>query len=428
MNISQLHKLFLSCKGVCTDTRKITPGVMFFALKGENFDGNDFAADALAAGAKYAVVSALPENAGEEFILVDDTLKTLRALAKYHREQFSIPVLGITGTNGKTTTKELVNAVLSTKFNTLCTEGNLNNHIGVPLTLLRLNSFHQIAVVEMGASHPGEIRDSVELAQLGFGLVTNVGAAHLEGFGSLEGVKKTKGELYDWVMDHNGVVFYNADNSILEDMVASRGLSKTVRYGVKEQGVRILPVSAEHPSLALILKDGTNIDTSLIGSYNADNVLAALSVGGYFGVDLNKAVKAIEDYTPSNSRSQLVKTADNVLIVDAYNANVASMTASLNNFAATSFPNKVLILGDMYELGAFSEQAHRDILAIAHKITDEVYLVGRGEFRKVATPSDKVFSSSAELKDYLSENKLCGKTILIKGSNSNKLGILKEAL
>ncbi|MBP5210284.1 MAG: UDP-N-acetylmuramoyl-tripeptide--D-alanyl-D-alanine ligase, partial [Bacteroidales bacterium] len=222
MDIKSLHKLFLSCKGVSTDTRKIEPGVMFFALKGENFDGNDFAEQAVASGAEYAVVSRLPENADGRFILVDDTLNTLRELAKYHREQFDIPVLGITGTNGKTTTKELVNAVLSAKFNTLCTEGNLNNHIGVPLTLLRMNASHQIAVVEMGASHPGEINDSVKLAQPGFGLVTNVGAAHLEGFGSLEGVKKTKGELYDWVSAHGGVVFYNADNPLLEEMVSSR--------------------------------------------------------------------------------------------------------------------------------------------------------------------------------------------------------------
>lgn len=432
MDIKNIYELFLSCSTICTDTRKIVQGSMFVALKGDSFDGNDYAQEAIELGSKYAIVSKLPANADERFILVEDTLLALQSLAKYHREQFNIPVIGITGTNGKTTTKELVNIVLSTSFKTLCTEGNLNNHIGVPLTLLRLNKEHEIAVIEMGASHPGEISDLVNISQPNYGLITNVGEAHLEGFGSFEGVKKTKGELYEWLSIHKGLVFYNADNSHLVEMLANHKVKNKQPYGILFSGSKIGEVSAEKPTLSLLYNDKKGasrlIKTSMIGAYNADNVLAALTIGLHFGVDIDQAIAAVEAYSPSNSRSQLVKTEDNILIIDAYNANVDSMRVALKNFAETQFSNKVLILGDMLELGVYSEQAHKEILSLAKAITNEIFLVGKREFRNVAEPSDKVFTTSLELKEYFTENHLQGKTILIKGSNSNKLGILREVL
>ncbi|MDD2594849.1 MAG: UDP-N-acetylmuramoyl-tripeptide--D-alanyl-D-alanine ligase [Bacteroidales bacterium] len=448
---AEIYSFYRECSGITTDSRNITENVMFFALKGDKFDGNDFAIDALKAGAKYAVVDR-PALADEDscrsgrLIIVPDVLKTLQLLASYHRNQFDIPVIAITGTNGKTTTKELVNAVLSTKYNVVATQGNLNNHIGVPLTLFRLNSETQIAVVEMGASAPGEIKSSVETAHPGYGLVSNVGKAHLLGFGSFDGVKKTKGELYDYLQQHNGVAFYNEDNPHLREMISERNLKNTVKYGLNYSKSKILAVSADSPFLRVQLSlsgdtsildeaaEQTIVNTHLVGGYNADNLLAALCVGRYFNVPLKDAVRAIENYIPSNNRSQMVRTSGNLLIVDAYNANPTSMRASLDNFSNTEFQNKTLILGDMLELGADSTQEHKTILEAALRVcdkSDNIFLVGR-EFKKAAEESScsniKLFSDSEALKTYFEAHPLVGRTILVKGSNGIRLEKLLPAL
>lgn len=332
ISVEELYALYRKCTGITTDSRNIKEGTMFFALKGEKFDGNDFAEDALKAGARYAVVDRfLLEGTayrGRKCIVVENSLAMLQQMAAYHRKQFDIPVVGITGTNGKTTTKELVAAVLSKKYNLVATQANYNNHIGVPLTLFRIDERTDMAVVEMGASAPGEIAELTKIVQPTCGLITTVGKAHLQGFGSFEGVKKTKGELYDILRQRGGVVFYNADNPHLCEMVSHRPGLCVRKYGVREQDVKVLPATPDSPFLKLELTHDdkpVTITTHLVGDYNADNVMAALAVGTYFEVPFKKMVAAIEAYTPSNSRSQLVKTAHNTLVIDAYNANPSSM-------------------------------------------------------------------------------------------------------
>ncbi len=436
-NVEKLYKLFKDCKGYTTDTREIAGGEMFFALKGDNFDANEFAAHAVERGARYCVVDNVhvyencSESLSDRLVAVDDTLTAFRALAKYHRSLFDIPVIGITGTNGKTTTKEMVNAVLCTKYNVTCTKGNRNNHIGVPMTLLEITPETEIAVIEMGANHPGEIEASVSLAMPTHGLVTNVGEAHLEGFGDFEGVKKTKGELYDWLSEHGGIAFYDADNAYLDEMVRLRKGMQLMPYGVEYAGMRVLKTSRVNPYLTMEVETAnvvSRITTRLIGAYNATNVAAALAVGGYFEVDFDAAVAAIEAYVPSNSRSQLIDTGRNIVILDAYNANASSMNAALDNFAATSFPNKVLVLGDMLELGKYSAEAHAQILDKARKITGEIYLVGSSEFKAVAAEGDLVFDTSLQLKEFFRKLQPEGKTILIKGSNATRLPLIMEVL
>ena len=440
ISVEELYELYKKCSGITTDSRQIKEGVMFFALKGEKFDGNDFAEDALKAGARYAVVDRfLLEDVsykGRKCIVVENTLDMLQQLASYHRSQFDIPVVGITGTNGKTTTKELVAAVLAKKFNIVATASNFNNHIGVPLTLFRLDEHTELAVVEMGASAPGEITQLTGIVQPTCGLITTVGKAHLQGFGSFEGVKKTKGELYDHLRQKGGVVFYNADNPDLCEMVSHRTGLITRRYGIKEQGVRILPATAESPYLTLEMENEGNtvtISTHLIGDYNADNVMAALAVGSHFGVPFLRMVEAIETYTPSNSRSQLVKTERNTLIIDAYNANPSSMKAALNNFAGTDFDNKVLMLGDMLELGEDSAAEHLAVLQQAVATAPAVFLVG-SEFEGAAKALKKSkatvqsFPDIESLKEYVTEHPLEGCTILIKGSNGKHMPRVVDAL
>jgi UDP-N-acetylmuramoyl-tripeptide--D-alanyl-D-alanine ligase len=435
-----LYALYKRSTGITTDSRNIKEGMMFFALKGEKFDGNDFAEAALKAGARYAVVDRfLLEGTayrGRKCIVVENSLAMLQQLAAYHRKQFDIPVVGITGTNGKTTTKELVAAVLSKKYNLVATQANYNNHIGVPLTLFRIDERTDMAVVEMGASAPGEIADLTKVVQPTCGLITTVGKAHLQGFGSFEGVKKAKGELYDILRQRGGVVFYNADNEHLCEMVSHRPGLRTRKYGVREQGVKLLPVTAESPFLKLELEhEGkpVTISTHLVGDYNADNVMAALAIGTFFEVPFKKMVAAIEAYTPSNSRSQLVKTKQNTLVIDAYNANPSSMRAALDNFARTEFPAKVLMLGDMLELGPDSAKEHLDILQQATAISGEIYLVG-GEFGGVVSQlagsqaEIHAFPNIDELKAYVTEHPLQDRTILIKGSNGNHMQKVVDAL
>ena len=440
ISVEELYSLYKKCSGITTDSRQIKEGVMFFALRGEKFDGNDFAEEALKAGARYAIVDRFllegTSYKGRKCIVVENTLDMLQRLAAYHRMQFDIPVLGITGTNGKTTTKELVAAVLAKKFEIVATQANFNNHIGVPLTLFRLDEHTELAVVEMGASAPGEIADLTKIVQPTCGLITTVGKAHLLGFGSFEGVKKTKGELYDILRQKGGIVFYNADNPDLCDMVSHRPGLCTRRYGVREQGVRILPATAESPYLRLEMeKDGKTItiSTHLVGDYNADNVMAAMAVGTYFGVPFQRIIGAIESYTPSNSRSQLVKTEHNTLIIDAYNANPSSMKAALNNFASTDFAGKVLMLGDMLELGDDSPAEHLAILQQAVSVASQVFLVGEqfGEAAAALGTTDatvQAFPTIEALKQHVTEHPLADCTILIKGSNGNHMQRVVDAL
>lgn len=435
MDLERLIEFYKMSGGICTDSRKIAAGDMFFALKGENFDGNEYAGRALEAGAVCAVVergsrlgkmieaaSANEDAIARKCVVVDDTLKALQALARWYREQFNIPVLALTGTNGKTTTKELISAVLSRKYKVSATVGNLNNSIGVPLTLFSLNASTEIAVVEMGASHPGDIKELVDIALPDLGLITNVGKAHLLGFGSFEGVMKTKGELYDYLDAHSGTAFYNMDNPYLCEMIAERGNLKRIPYGLKKYGGIILPVNAEEPFLRIKIR-GRVITTHLVGSYNADNVITAIAVGTYFGVSPEDIFSAVSSYIPTNNRSELRRTSSNLLVIDAYNANPTSMQASLNNFEATEFINKLLILGDMRELGEDSYKEHKAIFDLVSRMKiSKVYFVG-SEFMKLKGdyPNISFFSDVEALKASLSANPLKGYTILVKGSNGIRL-------
>ena len=447
MDISRLYSLFLECGKVTTDSRTLKGGEMFFALKGENFDGNEYALKALDAGAACAVVSETSAAAGADgygsrVIPVKDTLETLQALARYHRSMTFVngrplPVIGLTGTNGKTTTKELIKAVLSVRYNVTATEGNLNNSIGVPLTLLRIDANTQIAVVEMGASHPGDIKELVSVALPDYGLITNVGKAHLLGFGSFDGVMKAKGELYDYLQRTADVAFLNADNPYLCRMASERPDLRTVPYGVDCQGAEILETSASDPYLRMRVPDNdgvmVGIDTRLIGAYNADNVMAALAVGKAFGISLREAAAAVSAYVPSNSRSQMMKTSGNILIVDAYNANPTSMDAALTNFAGMESPHKVMMLGDMLELGTDSVKEHLEIVRKAARSGLETYFVGE-EFKNALDLYRREtgdacfhdnrppvhfmqFDNSDMLASWIKANPLEGYTVLIKGSH-----------
>lgn len=427
MEIAELYKCFMECGKVTTDSRNCPEGSMFIALKGETFNGNAFAAQALKQGCRYAVIDE-SEYAGEGTILVDNCLQALQQLANYHRRQLKTPVIGITGTNGKTTTKELISTVLSRKFNTLYTEGNFNNHIGVPLTLLRLTKEHEMAVVEMGANHPGEIKTLVHIAEPDYGIITNVGKAHLQGFGSFEGVIRTKGELYDFLRDKGGAtIFIQNENPYLNGI--AEGLT-CVRYG---QTVGLY-VSGELISCSPFLSfrwtaEGVSheVNTHLIGSYNLDNMLAAAAIGRYFGVSDDDISSALASYLPHNNRSQLKETADNKLIVDAYNANPTSMMAALKNFRQVEAPHKMVILGDMKELGEASREEHQKVVDYLKECGfDRVVLVGP-EFA-AATHSYQTFQHVDEVLADIRMHKPQGYYILIKGSNSMKLSQLPEYL
>lgn len=427
MEIAELYKCFMECGKVTTDSRNCPEGSMFIALKGETFNGNAFAAQALKQGCRYAVIDE-SEYAGEGTILVDNCLQALQQLANYHRRQLKTPVIGITGTNGKTTTKELISTVLSRKFNTLYTEGNFNNHIGVPLTLLRLTKEHEMAVVEMGANHPGEIKTLVHIAEPDYGIITNVGKAHLQGFGSFEGVIRTKGELYDFLRAKGGAtIFIQNENPYLNGI--AEGLT-CVRYG-QTAG---LYVSGELISCSPFLSfrwtaEGVSheVNTHLIGSYNLDNMLAAAAIGRYFGVSDDDISSALASYLPHNNRSQLKETADNKLIVDAYNANPTSMMAALKNFRQVEAPHKMVILGDMKELGEASQEEHQKVVDYLKECGfDRVVLVGP-EFA-AATHSYQTFQHVDEVLADIRMHKPQGYYILIKGSNSMKLSQLPEYL
>ena len=429
MRVEEIYSRFRECSGVTTDSRKCGPGLMFFALKGERFDGNEFVRGALEQGCPYAVMdnASLYDAADKRMILVDNVLITLQQVAAYHRRQLGIPVIGITGTNGKTTTKELTNAVMSTTYKVLYTQGNLNNSIGVPLTVLGLKPEHEYAIVEMGASHPGDIKELVEVSQPDYGLITNVGKAHLLGFGSFEGVKRTKGELYDWLREHGGTAFVNRDNEHLQQMCKGLPL---IEYG--KPGHDGLLVEGEvlecNPFVKFRWRTGKGswhtVQTSLIGAYNVDNALAAITIGLKFGVSEENASRAVADYKPQNNRSQLTETGRNHLVVDAYNANPTSMAAALENFSMIKADRKMLILGDMRELGEVSQAEHKRIVEDLRKygFTD-VWLVGE-EFAKAASGSAfRLFPNVEAVNEALKSEPVNGRTILIKGSNS--IGLTK---
>ena len=444
MDIKELYKLYQQHPQITTDSRECPEGSIFLALKGESFDGNKFAASALEKGCSYAIVDEPEYKQDERFILVDNCLQTFKDLAREHRRQFDIPVIGITGTNGKTTTKELIAAVLSQKYNVLYTQGNFNNDVGVPKTLFRLTKEHEIAVIEMGASHPGDIKTLVETAEPTCGLITNVGRAHLQGFGSFEGVIKTKGELYDFLRSQkDSLIFINADNEYLMDLIGDDEEVWLSPYSTDADN-QYSCISGEiitcdpflkfrwREPLMVLEEEGRStkwhkVQTKLIGSYNIDNLLAAIAVGINFGVDRKKICAALEEYTPSNNRSQMTITEKNHLIVDAYNANPTSMHAALDNFSLIQAEKKMAILGQMGELGEESEKEHRMLVdRLESSGYDEVWLVG-DNFKDIACPFRK-FHDVEEVKAAIKENCPEGFYILIKGSNSNKLFQLPELL
>ena len=433
MDISELYQIYLEHPVITTDSRDCPEDSIFLALKGASFDGNKFACMALEKGCAYVIIDEkeYAKEGDERYILVDDCLTTFKELAREHRRHFDIPVVGITGTNGKTTTKELVSAVLSEKYNVMFTQGNFNNDVGVPKTLFRLDKEHEIAVVEMGASHPDDIRKLVEYVEPTCGMITNVGRAHLQGFGSFEGVKKTKGELYDFLSAHDALVFINADNVHLMQMAEERNLNRLVTYGKEDD----CDVWGEVVSCAPFLKfrwrtesnDWHEVQTHLIGSYNIDNMLAAITTGLHFDVKPQQIDHALESYIPSNNRSQLEETAHNKLVVDAYNANPSSMAAAIENFRLMDVPNKMAILGQMGELGEVSREEHQKVVDQLHAAQlENVWLVG-DEFAGIECPYRK-FHDVEEVKEAIKQAQPHEHYILIKGSNSVKLFQLPELL
>ena len=430
MEIEELYNRFTECNGLTTDSRHCPEGSMFLALKGETFNGNAFAAQSLAQGCRYAVVDepqyASPEN--PRIILVDNCLETLQKLANYHRRRLGTRMIGVTGTNGKTTTKELIATVLGEKFKVLYTQGNFNNHIGVPLTLLRLKPEHEMAVIEMGANHPGEIKTLVHIAEPDYGIITNVGKAHLQGFGSFEGFIRTKGELYDFLREKgNATIFIQNENPYLNKIAA--GLT-CVRYG-QTPGLDVTgKVVACSPFLHFSwTAEGISHDvqTHLIGAYNLDNALAAVAIGRYFGVEDTKICHALSSYVPQNNRSQLVHTASNTLIVDAYNANPTSMMAALENFRQMEAAHKVAILGDMKELGEGSHEEHQKVVDFLKECGFERVMLVGPEFGGTAS-SFEHYKDVKEVEALLAAHPLQGCCILVKGSNSMKLSELPASL
>lgn len=431
ISISQLHRYFISTGKVSTDSRNCPKGCIFFALRGESFDGNKFATTALDNGAAYAVIDNENYNISDNYILVNNALETLQNLATYHRQQFHIPVLGITGTNGKTTTKELIASVLQTCFVTHYTQGNFNNHIGVPLTLLQLTNEHEIAIIEMGANHIGEIEALCHIAQPTHGIITNVGKAHLEGFGSFEGIIKTKTELYQFLKNNNGIIFSNSDNNYLWPLSDPELRIPYSTKGFSNASTKIL---SELPFLEIELCEPDKswlISSQLTGSYNYENILAALAIGNYFKIPFAKLTEGIEAYIPSNNRSQVKKTIKNTLLLDAYNANPSSMEVAIINFSHQQHPNKQIILGDMKELGNYALEEHIKVAKLAcNGDFNKVWFVGE-EFNKVIphlknTENCMFFKSTEDISSYLQTTTIENSFILIKGSRGMKLENLEQ--
>lgn len=427
MSIIDLYDLFIHNPQITTDSRNCPKGSIFFALKGDKFDGNQYAGKALASGCVYAVIDNPDYYIGERTILVDNVLKTLQQLAHHHRKVLGLPIIGISGTNGKTTTKELLAAVLSTKFNLLYTEGNFNNHIGVPLTLLRLTHDHEMAVIEMGASHPGDIKELVDIVHPNYGIITNVGRAHLEGFGSFEGVIRTKGELYDYIRRSKGKIFIKKENEYLQSI--AKGIEQ-ITYGNGDDAFASGQVVSCDPFLVFNWKQQGKlhtVETHMIGSYNLDNVLAAVAVGRFFKIPAERISRAIAAYEPTNNRSQFKKTDNNELIIDAYNANPSSMKVALDNFITMPVQPKAIILGDMRELGPTSNELHAEVVEQIKKGQfDKVFLCGE-HFSKVGKEFSP-FATTEAMTEELRRQPLKGYHILIKGSHSMGLEKLVDIL
>ncbi len=430
--IEFLHDEFQNSIGICTDTRKLKPDELFFALKGPSFNGNKFAQQALDEGARIAIIDeGAYQTNDNRTILVNDVLTTLQKLASFHRKKLSIPIIGVTGSNGKTTTKELLKSVLSTQYKTLSTQGNLNNHIGVPLTLLRLNKDHDIAIVEMGANHVGEIKQLCEIAAPNYGIITSIGKAHLEGFGSLQGIINTKSELFDFIKQHKGVFFLNATINELSHIYES-SYSGTIPFGTKECKIYSQQVTSSTPLCLSISDNGTivPIESNLLGNFHRHNVLAVYSIAKHFDVSTDNIQKAIKNYSPKNNRSQLVHKNGNEIILDAYNANPASMKEAIDYFVTNKTSlNKVLILGDMFELGTYSIEEHTKIVEILNKVENvEVILIGN-EFGKTTRNSNiNYFETVTQAIDFIKRNTYYNNQFLIKGSRGMALEQLVEYL
>lgn len=403
MQIENLYTIYKQYPSISTDTRNIIQDSLFFALKGANFNGNEFADQALANGARFAIIDEEIYKKGDHYILVDDVLTTLQHLATFHRHQLSIPVIGITGTNGKTTSKELLYAVLSQKYKTFATKGNLNNHIGVPLSLLSIDDSYELAIIEMGANHVGEIAFLSNIAQPTHGLITNVGKAHLEGFGSFEGVKRAKGELYDYLQEHKGTLFLQGDNPFLVEMARQRHIDNIVYYGFSDFNEVIGKLVIANPFLSIAWKEASQshyyeVTTHLTGSYNIENFLAAIAVGLSFQLEPNQINNGIEGYIPQNNRSQITKTDRNTIVADFYNANASSMSAALDNMNVLSVQHKVVILGDMFEMGDEAFEVHRQVIdkAIGYNF-ERLIFIGK-EFYKQKSDLAEFYETTDQAK------------------------------
>ncbi|MDH4090436.1 MAG: UDP-N-acetylmuramoyl-tripeptide--D-alanyl-D-alanine ligase [Cyclobacteriaceae bacterium] len=425
MDIEKLYAHFLDSGYVSTDTRKIVPGSIFFALKGERFNANAFAQSALEKGARYAVIDEVQHPAADRCILVDDVLKTLQDLARYHRNQLSIPFIGLTGSNGKTTSKELLAAVLQKKYNTASTKGNLNNHIGVPLTILEISKSTEIAIIEMGANHLGEIATLCSIANPTHGFITNIGKAHIGTFGGFENIIRAKSELYNHLIVHDGTVFINSQDEILSSM--AKRFRNPIFYPATGDYYHCTMLGAD-PFVKIKTEDGEIVQTHLVGAYNFENVAAALCIGKYFGVDTARANEAVAHYVSDNMRSQFIVKGSNTIILDAYNANPTSMCAAIENLAAMKAKHKVLILGDMFELEGEAEQEHREIGRLLHKYNfDKVFLCGHlMKAAKAEFPPAMIFEDKILLADELKKRPLKNATILIKASRGVGLEAVLE--
>src|SRR5690606_29840116 len=431
MRIEKLYEIYKQFPSISTDTRNIKESSIFFALKGANFNGNTFASQALESGARYVVVDEEEFVKGEQYILVDDVLKSLQELALHHRKQLTIPVVGITGTNGKTTSKELVFSVLSQQFRTYATQGNLNNHIGVPLTLLSIDSTYEVAIIEMGANHVGEIEFLANIACPTLGFITNVGKAHLEGFGSFEGVKKTKGELYDYLSQRGGTLFLQADNTHLVEMAAQREFTRIVKYGFTATNDIVGKLLMANPYLSIAWKEGRKSEsyevyTQLTGSYNTENILAAIAVGLELGMTPSSINEGIANYIPKNNRSQITKTSRNTVVADFYNANASSMAAALDNMQVLTAEHKVVILGDMFELGDEAFEEHKNVILKAKVLHFERLIFVGKEFCKHQDEEAEFYETTEEAASAISS--LNDSFILLKASRGMAFERLLEVL